>query len=147
MNWFLKKFEELSVTELYDILKLRSLVFVVEQTCVFLDMDDKDQKSYHFMGYENGELMAYTRIVPPGISYPEASIGRVVTSPASRGTGLGRMLMEESIKRTISLYGNTPIKIGAQSHLNNFYGSLGFTRSSDIYMEDGIPHIEMTRIN
>src|SRR5688572_799269 len=144
MNWLLKKFSELTLDELYAILKLRSEVFVVEQNCVFLDMDDKDQQSYHFMGWEGNQLLAYTRLVPPDLKgFP--SIGRVVTSPAVRNRGMGRILMQKSIEETIQLFGNQPIHIGAQLYLRDFYSSLGFEQSSDVYLEDGIEHIEMIR--
>lgn len=118
---------------------------MVEQTCIFQDMDNKDQVCWHLMGWEENKLIAYTRLVPPGISYTEPSIGRVVTSPAARGNGLGKLLMTKSIQEAIQLYGKTPIKIGAQVHLKKFYESLGFIQSSDVYDEDGIDHIEMTR--
>jgi ElaA protein len=144
MNWTLKKFEDLAVDELYALLRLRTEVFVVEQNCVFQDMDNKDQYCYHLMGWKENELVAYTRLVPEGISYPTyPSIGRVVTSPAARGGGIGRNLMKKSIEETRRLFGNGPIKIGAQLYLLAFYSSLGFVQTSDIYMEDGIEHIEM----
>jgi ElaA protein len=143
MKWLLKKFSELSPDELYAILRLRSEVFVVEQTCVFQDMDNKDQSAYHFMGWKDDTLLAYTRLIPPGIAYTYASIGRVVTSPLSRGTGLGKVLMKKSIEETIMLFGRLPIQIGAQVYLKKFYGELGFEQTSDIYLEDGIEHIEM----
>lgn len=144
MSWTLKKFETLTVDELYALLRLRTEVFVVEQNCVFQDMDNKDQHCYHLMGWKENELVAYTRLVPLGISYSEyPSIGRVVTSPAARGEGIGRRLMEKSIEETRRLFGNNPIKIGAQLYLLAFYASLGFVQSSDIYLEDGIEHIEM----
>ncbi|SRR5258705_8449730 len=145
ISWTVKKFDELSVHELYAILRLRSEVFVVEQNCVFQDMDNKDQSSYHLMGWEDHALAAYTRLIPPGVVYPSASIGRVITSQAARGTGIGRQLMEKSIEEATSLFGNIPIKIGAQLYLKEFYNSFGFDQSSDIYDEDGIDHIEMIR--
>ncbi|MGZ5219306.1 MAG: GNAT family N-acetyltransferase [Chitinophagaceae bacterium] len=145
ITWQLKKFESLTAHELYAVLRLRSEVFVVEQACIFQDMDNKDQSSYHLMGWENNNLVAYTRLVPPGVSYPEVSIGRVVTSPAARGSGVGKLLMEKSIEQTIHLYGETPIRLGAQLYLKNFYESLGFRQISDVYIEDGIDHIEMIR--
>ncbi|MGC4036793.1 MAG: GNAT family N-acetyltransferase [Chitinophagaceae bacterium] len=145
IQWQIKKFEELTVDELYAILQLRIEVFVVEQNCVFQDIDDKDQYSYHFMGWHDKHLCAYTRIVPPGTAFKLPSIGRVVTSPKARGNGLGRLLMEKSIAETFRLYGHTDIKIGAQFHLKKFYSSLGFNQSSEIYLEDGIEHIEMIR--
>jgi ElaA protein len=146
MTWILKRFEELLPAELYAILRLRSEVFVVEQNCVFLDMDNKDAACYHLMAWNEGSLDAYTRLVPPGIIYNIASIGRVVTSPAARGTGLGRLLMEKSIDETVRLFGNAPIKIGAQVYLEKFYTSLGFKVAGNIYLEDGIEHIEMIRL-
>ncbi|RYY38768.1 MAG: GNAT family N-acetyltransferase [Chitinophagaceae bacterium] len=153
--WSLKSFEQLTPSELYALLRLRSEVFVVEQNCVFLDMDNQDQDSYHLMGWGAGadneqeasgsRLLAYTRLVPPGQIYSEMSIGRVVTSPAARGTGAGRALMEESIRRCFALFGSGPIRIGAQQYLERFYASLGFVTVSDPYLEDGIPHVSMLR--
>jgi ElaA protein len=145
MNWVLKKFDELSNNELYAILRLRTEVFVVEQNCVFQDMDNKDQQSYHLMGWQDDLLAAYTRLVPPGVSYELPSIGRVVTSPAVRRGGMGKLLMEKSIEETIRLFGPLPIKIGAQVYLDKFYRSLGFEPYGDTYIEDGIPHVEMIR--
>ena len=140
-----KHFSELTPAELYALLRLRTAVFVVEQNCVFQDMDNKDQECYHIMGYDDNRLVAYTRLVPPGISYDLPSIGRVVTSPGARKGGLGRILMDKSIDELTSLFGPTSIRIGAQLYLKEFYTSLGFEQSSDIYDEDGIDHIEMTR--
>jgi ElaA protein len=145
ISWNIKKFDELSPAELYAILQLRSEVFVVEQNCVYQDLDDKDQPCWHFMGWRENKLLAYTRIIPPGISYDEASIGRVVTSPSARGEGLGKELMERSISQVETLIGKVPIRIGAQLYLLQFYTSLGFIQTSDIYLEDGIEHIEMLR--
>lgn len=145
MTWEIKKFDELTVAELYAILQLRSEVFVVEQTCVYQDMDNKDNLSYHVMCWQDDNLLATARIIPPGISYTEPSIGRVVTSKTTRGNGTGRKLMNVAIKKTIELFGVTGIKIGAQLYLNKFYSSLGFEQTSDIYLEDGIEHIEMLR--
>lgn len=143
LEWKCKTFDELSVHELYAILRLRSEIFVVEQNCVYLDMDDKDQHCYHFCGWKGDQLFVYTRLVPAGISYDEPSIGRVVTSQASRGTGAGKELMKQSIAQLHKLWGKQPIRIGAQAYLKNFYESLGFVQTSDIYMEDGIAHMEM----
>lgn len=138
-----KAFIELSVHELYDLLKLRSEVFVVEQNCVFLDQDDKDQKCFHLMLYLDGELVGYSRLVPSGVSYQEMSIGRVVTSPTYRGNGLGRILMELSIDYCYKLMGQGTIRIGAQTYALGFYSSLGFKPEGEPYDEDGIEHIEM----
>ena len=143
LHWVLKKFEELTPEELYAILQLRNEVFVVEQNCVYQDADNKDQKSFHFMGWDNTTLVAYTRIIPQGISYTEASIGRVVTNPKYRGTGAGKQLMERSINNTLELFNCTAIKIGAQLYLKKFYEDLGFVQCSGHYLEDNIPHIEM----
>jgi ElaA protein len=144
-QWLLKKFEALTPFELYAILQLRNEVFVVEQNCVFQDADDKDQTSWHLMGMQDDKLVAYTRLVPPGVSYAEPSIGRVVTSPQVRGTGIGKELMQRSIDECYRLFGQQPIKIGAQYYLKQFYGSLGFAQVSEIYLEDGIEHIYMLK--
>ncbi len=144
VSWSCKKFDDLLPHELYAIMQLRNEVFVVEQNCVYQDADNKDQPCYHYMGWlNNNKLVAYTRIMPPGVAYIEPSIGRVVTSPSARGGGIGRMLMEKSIEQIINLYGNTLIKIGAQFYLLNFYTSLGFKQTSSIYLEDNIEHVEM----
>ncbi len=118
---------------------------MVEQNCVFLDMDDKDYNSLHLMGWNNGELAAYSRLIPPGKPYKQMSIGRVVTSSAYRKMGLGKELLQVSIKKCHELFGKEEIKIGAQLYLKNFYSSFGFIQSSDIYDEDGIEHIEMIK--
>lgn len=147
LNWIVKKFEALTPYELYNIMWLRNEVFVVEQNCVYQDADYKDQKGWHLMGVdEEGKLMAYVRLLPVGVSYKkEPSIGRVVTNPAARGTGVGRELMQIAIQQCEELFGKTDIKIGAQYYLYKFYSSLGFEQTSDIYLEDGIEHIEMIR--
>lgn len=146
LNWILKKFEALTPYELYDIMWLRNEVFVVEQNCVYQDADYKDQKGWHYMGRnEEGTLIAYVRLLPPGVSYAEPSIGRVLTNPAARGTGAGRLLMQNAIEECKALFGDVPIKIGAQYYLLKFYSSLGFVQTSDIYLEDNIEHIEMIR--
>jgi ElaA protein len=145
IRWCLKKFEELTPYELYAIVQLRNEVFVVEQNCVFQDADNKDQLSYHLMGWSEERLIAYSRIIPAGIAYELASIGRVVTAPDKRRNGTGRELMNEALKATATLFGKVSIKLGAQLYLKNFYESFGFSKSSDIYIEDGIPHIEMIR--
>lgn len=138
-----KTFAELTPTELYDILKLRSEVFVVEQTCVFLDMDDNDQNALHVLGIENNSLVAYTRLVTPGNIYPYASIGRVVTSQTVRKHGYGKLLMKYSISEIQKKYHTNEIVIGAQTYLHKFYSELGFVKEGDDYLEDGIPHIKM----
>lgn len=145
LNWRLKAFDELSNYELYEVLKLRSEVFVVEQNCVFLDMDDKDTKCMHLMGFSENGLAAYSRLVPAGVSYKEMAIGRVVTGTGYRGKGMGKELMELSIEKIIEVFGNSPIRIGAQVYLKTFYESFGFNINSPEYLEDGIPHVEMLR--
>jgi ElaA protein len=140
-------FDQLLPAELYEILALRQEVFVVEQNCPYLDCDGKDQQSWHLMGRnEAKQLTCYTRLLPPGLSYPGyASIGRVVTSPLARGTGAGKILMERSIEFCNHLFGPGPIKISAQSYLLKFYEGLGFTSTGEEYLEDGIPHTKMIR--
>lgn len=138
-------FEQMSNTQLYAVLKLRCDVFVVEQECVYPDLDDKDTLSgvKHLLCYEQDELIAYARLLPPTVSYPSASIGRVVVSAKHRGEGLARQLMSESINHTFALFQTENIEIGAQAYLQSFYESLGFVPSSDLYDEDGIMHIDM----
>lgn len=143
IRWHCKAFENLTPGELYQIIRLRNEIFVVEQNCVFQDADNKDQHCLHFMGWINDNLAAYTRLAPPGHIYKEASIGRVITSPAYRNKGLGHELMKKSIEECKKHFGNTAIKIGAQYYLKHFYASLGFEQVSDIYLEDGIEHIYM----
>ena len=146
IHWACKYFNELTTKELYQILQLRNEVFIVEQNCPFQDLDDKDFDCYHLMGYnDEKELMAYTRLVPAGISYAEASIGRVVTSAKARKYGIGKILMSESIAQIENKFGEKTIKIGAQLYLKRFYESFQFVQSSEIYLEDGIEHIEMVR--
>ena len=145
IDWLLKKFDELTPQELYAILQLRNEVFVVEQNCVFQDADNKDQFSYHLMGWDGEKLIAYSRIIPPGMVYEFPSIGRVVTSPLFRRNGSGKILMNESIKAIEKLFGDAAIKLGAQLYLKKFYESFGFIQSGEIYLEDGIQHIEMIR--
>ena len=146
-NWTFKPFRQLSTKELYAILRLRSEVFVVEQNCVFLDMDNKDHHCHHLMGWNGDLLAAYSRIVPAGISYVESSIGRIVTSPAARGNGIGRELLVNSIDHLYTLYGKRDIRIGAQYYLKKFYESFLFVQKGEIYLEDGIEHIEMLLSN
>ena len=140
ITWHLRGFAELTAAELYAIMALREQVFVVEQRCVYQDADGLVLVSRHLWAARPA-IAAYLRIVPAGAKFAEVSIGRVVTAPAARGTGLGRELM----KRGIAAAGNVAIRISAQAYLEKFYTELGFTRASDVYDEDGIPHIEMTR--
>jgi ElaA protein len=141
--WKCKHFRELTVHELYSIMRLRSEVFVVEQNCIFLDADNKDQTCYHLCGWDNHHLVAYARLMPANISYDEPSIGRVVTSPGSRRSGAGRMLMQKAIEECLLIFDKKNIKIGAQLYLKKFYESLGFRQYGEVYLEDNIKHIEM----
>lgn len=146
MKWITKNFDALSTSELYDILHLRMAVFIIEQQCNYLDLDYLDQKALHFMGFDDaGKLAAYTRLFAPGVVYEEASIGRVLTSSAARGSGAGKELMTQSINKVEATWGKVPIKIGAQLYLKKFYESFGFVKSSEMYLEDEIEHIKMVR--
>ena len=146
IQWTTKAFADLTNNELYDILRLRSEVFVVEQNCVFLDMDNNDQKAYHTMGWLGHDLVATTRLFDKDQSYPGyQSIGRVVGSPKYRGIGAGKALMQYSIAECKRLFGKHPIKIGAQLYLKKFYGEFGWEQAGEMYYEDDIEHIPMIR--
>lgn len=138
-----KTFENLTKTELYTILQLRSAVFVVEQNCVYQDIDGKDQKALHVLGYANETLVAYTRIFAPGDYFDEVSIGRVVVHPEHRAFGYGKDLMLASIEACNTAFRGQPIRISAQQYLLKFYNELGFTETAKGYLEDGIPHVNM----
>ena len=142
-----KSFSELTNEELYEIMALRQEVFVVEQDCPYLDADGKDQPAWHLMGFDkNGKLIAYSRIVPQGISYENyPSIGRIVSSPSVRGKGIGKKLMAENLEWGQKLFKNQAIKISAQCYLVKFYNSFGFESVGEEYLEDNIPHIAMIR--
>ncbi len=148
-HWRCLPFDALHARTLYRLLELRSEVFVVEQKCVFQDMDGADTQCMHVLAethHPGGiELMAYARLAPAGLKYPEASIGRVVTNPATRGSGIGHVLIRQSVQMLYGLWGPQPIRIGAQAHLQGFYGQHGFQPAGPIYLEDGIDHIEMVR--
>ena len=145
MNWILKTFDNLTPNELYQLLKLRNEVFIVEQNCPYQDLDNKDYDAHHLLGMADGKLVAYARLFAPGISYSESSIGRVVSSPAVRKTGMGKKLMKESIEQIRNLFHTDTIRIGAQLYLQEFYESFGFVKDGEIYLEDNIPHIIMLR--
>jgi ElaA protein len=145
LEWNFKNFTDLTNEELYQMLRLRSEVFVVEQKSIFLDMDNKDQQCKHLLGTLEGKLLAYSRIVPEGVSYEYPSIGRIVVSSEGRNLGLGKELMTVSVENLSKLYGQTSIRMGAQFYLKSFYESFGFLQTSPVYLEDGIEHIEMTR--
>ncbi|TWP29715.1 GNAT family N-acetyltransferase [Apibacter muscae] len=141
----IKRFNELSIIELYHLLKLRSEVFIIEQNSIYQDLDDKDLEAYHILIYIKNELGAYSRILPKNISFTEASIGRVVVKNKFRSIGLGKILMNESIENLYNLLGKQPIKISAQFYATNFYKKLGFEVIGKTYFEDGIEHIEMLK--
>ncbi|MYN69699.1 GNAT family N-acetyltransferase [Streptococcus suis] len=143
MQWEIKAFDQLSLQELYAILTLRTNVFVVEQACPYPEVDGKDPNCLHLLGTDEGELVAYLRILPAGLSYDEVSIGRVVIKSSHRGKGLGRSMMEQAIRYITNEWKESQIKIGAQAHLEKFYSSLGFEPVSEVYLEDDIPHLDM----
>ncbi len=140
-----KPFEALTVAELYAILQLRNRVFIVEQQCVYADTDGKDSFCFHLMVWDDDQLAAYARLLPAGLAFEQASIGRVVSDPEYRGKGAGKLLMTQAIALCHELFGPGPVKIGAQLYLKRFYESLGFVKCSEMYLEDGIEHIEMLR--
>lgn len=145
MNWTYLRFPELGVDNLYDALALRCRVFILEQG-PYLDPDGVDRLSWHLLGRDDaGVLQAYLRIVDPGVKYAEPSLGRVITSPETRGTGLGKALTMEGVSRCVGTWPGLGIRISAQAHLSRFYGAFGFERVGDDYLEDGIPHCEMCR--
>lgn len=146
-DWVWRSFAELTADELYDIFVLRQTVFVVEQNCAYLDADGVDRHSRHLYGRdESGLMIAYLRLVEPGVKYAEPSIGRVITHPRARRTGTGRALMAEGIRGAGEFHPGAAIRIGAQSWAEDFYRSFGFERAGEEYLEDGIPHREMVRV-
>lgn len=146
LKWKIKRFETLSAAELYNLLQLRSEVFVVEQNCVYQDVDGKDEKALHLIGEDNGLTVAYARLFKPKDYFDEASIGRVVVKKSYREKKLGHILMKEAIQAIESEFNQTKITISAQLYLKKFYESHGFIQTSETYLEDDIPHIEMKRI-
>ncbi|SCY43669.1 GNAT family N-acetyltransferase [Alkaliphilus peptidifermentans] len=143
MEWYIKKFNELTNEEIYEILKRRVEVFVVEQNCPYLECDDKDQEAIHFFLKDNNCIIAYLRVLPQGVTYDEISIGRVLVIEDYRGKGIVNELMHKAIRYIESNFGESNIRISAQEYLLAFYESLGFQVISDVYLEDGIPHLEM----
>ena len=141
----IKRFNELSTPELYLLLQLRSEVFVVEQNCVYQDIDGKDEKAIHVLGYYNNDLAAYSRLFNKGYYFEEASIGRVVVIPKFRDKKFGHDLMRISIETINKIFNETAITISAQEYLKKFYESHGFIQTSEMYLEDDIPHIQMKR--
>ncbi|WP_299108259.1 GNAT family N-acetyltransferase [uncultured Winogradskyella sp.] len=145
LDIFTKKFNELTTQQLYELLQLRSEVFVVEQDCVYQDIDGKDQKALHILGYKNEKLVAYTRLFKPGDYFKKSSIGRVVVLKTERQHKCGYDIMEASIEAIKNHYNETEIKISAQVYLKKFYNNLEFKEIGEEYLEDGIPHIAMMR--
>ena len=141
----IKSFKDLNTQELYDLLQLRSEVFVVEQDCVYQDIDGKDQKALHILGYKNSKLVAYTRIFKPGDYFKKSSIGRVVVLENERQHNYGFQIMKASVETIKIHYNETEIKISAQTYLKKFYNNLDFNEIGEEYLEDGIPHIAMLR--
>ena len=140
-----KKFDELNTTTLYDILQLRSEIFVVEQDCVYQDLDGKDQKALHVIGKKNNKVVAYTRVFGSGDYFEHSSIGRVVVAKDQRQYGYGKVIMNASIKAVKEHLNEDIIKISAQTYLKKFYNGLGFKEYGEEYLEDGIPHVAMMR--
>ncbi|NDI87033.1 GNAT family N-acetyltransferase [Undibacterium crateris] len=144
LHWQCLPFDQLSVHQLRQIYAARNAVFVVEQNCVYQDIDHKDPLSHHLVAWDaEQQLAAYLRIVPPGISFAEASLGRVLSSTSWRGSGIGRELLTRGITSLREIYPQAAIRIGAQAYLEKFYGSFGFIQVSELYLEDDIPHIDM----
>jgi len=143
--WRLMAFDDLRVGELYEVLRLRSEVFVVEQQCIYQDIDGADREAMHLLGVQDQELKAYARCFAAGVKFPEASIGRVLTRQNARGTGLGHALMEQAVAAISQVWGPQAIRIGAQAHLAGFYARHGFEDVGKPYLEDGIAHLEMLR--
>jgi ElaA protein len=149
MLWKTLAFNDLSLQELYDIMVLRQSVFVVEQNCPYLDADGSDQKAFHVLGYDNdGDLVAYSRLLTVGITYTDAiSIGRVISSEKVRGEGIGKILMKFSIDEIYRIFGKKKLTISAQCYLIKFYENFGFQIVGESYLEDDIPHIKMVMNN
>jgi len=145
INWQWFSFAELSLKQLYEVLKLRQEVFIVEQNCAYLDADELDLGSFHLLGFVDEQLAAYSRVLPAGMRFAHPSIGRIVVSPAFRKFGFGKELVQESLAHLEKHFGNQAVTIHAQAHLQKFYEALGFQRSSEEFLEDGIPHIEMLK--
>ncbi|MBT9457844.1 MAG: GNAT family N-acetyltransferase [Burkholderiaceae bacterium] len=145
VNWTCKPFSGLTAAELYQALQLRSEVFVLEQQCVYLDPDGLDPQAWHLFGRDGSGLLAYLRLLPPGLKADEPVIGRVVTAPAARGSGLGRQLLSQALLECEKLWPGRALFLSAQAHLQSFYGGLGFVPVSEQYVEDGIAHVDMRR--
>ena len=146
IRWSWHEFSSLHPHEMYAFLRLRQEVFIVEQECPYLDADGRDEHALHLTGHdEAGMLVAYLRIVQPGFLFAEPSIGRVITAQSVRGSGVGKLLMEEGLRKAALVYPGQANRISAQQYLERFYAGFGYVRAGDAYDEDGIPHIEMVR--
>lgn len=145
MNISIKSYKELSLRELYDLLRLRSEVFVVEQECIYQDIDGKDEKALHVLGFENDKLVAYSRCFPPGFYFKEAAIGRVLVKEGFRKKSYGHEILRASIDAVKDTFNTGSIKVSAQQYLTTFYESHGFVQTGKGYLEDGIPHIAMVK--
>ncbi|GGB44168.1 acetyltransferase [Lentibacillus populi] len=143
MHWYKKAFQEIPAIELYQIIKARVDVFVVEQNCPYEELDNCDQKAIHYFLKINNEIAAYVRILPKGIKFPEVSIGRVLVTQKYRGKGYAKAVMQKAIDFISEEWQETTIKIQAQTYLHKFYASFGFKQVSEVYLEDDIPHIDM----
>jgi ElaA protein len=143
IDWHFAPFAKLTPRQVHDLYRLRAAVFIVEQDCVFQDVDGADPESWHLLGYSRDELVAYCRLLPAGVKFDEPSIGRVISAPSVRRSGMGRVLMAEAMKRAGELWPGQALRIGAQAHLERFYNGFGFAKASEPYDEDGILHIEM----
>jgi ElaA protein len=142
-----RAFDALDARALHDALALRQRVFVMEQACLYLDVDGNDPVAAHVLGWEGAQLVAYARVLPPGARFDVPTIGRVVVATEARGRGLARALMRETIVAVERVHPRSPIALSAQAHLEDFYASLGFVRESETYEEDGIPHVDMRRVS
>ena len=145
LTWRFVAFDALTPRELYEVLQLRSQVFVVEQACVFQDMDGADAEAMHLLGSRSGQLLAYARCFAAGVKFAESSIGRLVTHHSVRGSGAGHLLLQKAVARLSQQWGSQAIRIGAQARLEAFYRQHGFEKTGEPYLEDGIAHIEMLR--
>ena len=147
IEWECKRFSELSTNELFDLVKLRIEIFVVEQQCPYSELDDKDrhQHTRHLMGFNNSQLVCCARLLAPGISYAEVSIGRLAVAKPHRRNGLGSALMHQCINHIYNIWPHSDIRMSAQQYLSEFYTHLGFNQTSEVYLEDNIPHIQMLK--
>ena len=143
LQWQTLSFTQLTLEKMYAVLRLRQQVFVVEQQCAYLDLDNLDQPATHMLGMRSTELLAYQRCLPPGLNYPESSLGRIIVCPAMRGQRLGRELVQRGIQHNLLQWPHNDICISAQAHLQDFYADCGFAAEGDEYLEDDIPHQKM----